>query len=187
MIFIQRNNLQFEINGDISFDEYMKSGFNGAEATIDDYELQANLYFPEVRMRNFIEIRNHDCVGGDLKYAVLAIYKGIMYDNCAMEECEELLKHLQYKDFSEIRYNLPKHALNTPVKKYKISDYSKEIIKIAEKSLKQMDFGEEYFLDSIKEYTYNNITPADVIIKNWHGKWNKDLSKLIKFLSDFEK
>ena len=73
MIFIQRNDLDFEINGDITFDEYMKNGFNGAEATLEDYELQANLYFPEVRLRNFIEIRNHDCVGGDLKYAILAI------------------------------------------------------------------------------------------------------------------
>ena len=100
MIFIQRNNLSIEINGDITFEEFMKNGYLGEYATLEDYELQANLYFPEVRMRNFIEIRNHDCVGGNLKYAILAIYKGIMYDNCAMDECEELLKHLQYKDFS---------------------------------------------------------------------------------------
>lgn len=183
MIFIQRNDLDFEINGDITFDEYMKNGFNGAEATLEDYELQANLYFPEVRLRNFIEIRNHDCVGGDLKYAILAIYKGIMYNKSATEECEELLKHLQYKDFAEIRYNVPKLALNTPVKKAKISNYAKEIIKIAEKSLKEMKTGEDIFLENLKEYTYNNITPADVIIKNWYGSWNKDLSELVKYLS----
>lgn len=184
MIFIQKDNLQFEINGDITFDEYIKNGYNGAEATIEDYELQANLYFPEVRMRNFIEIRNHDCVGGDLKYAILAIYKGIMYNESAMEECEELLKHLQYNDFSEIRYNVPKYALDTPVKKLKISDYAKEIINIAEKSLKEMQTGEDIFIDSIKEYTFNNITPADVILKNWYGDWNKDLSRMVKYLSE---
>ena len=187
MIFIQKNGLPFEINGDITFEQYMKDGFGGANATIEDYELQANLYFPEVRLRNFIEIRNHDCVGGDLKYAILAIYKGIMYNKSAMEECEELLKHLQYKDFSEIRYNVPKTALDTPVKKAKISDYAKEIINIAEKSLKEMQTGEKYFLDSIKEYTFKNLTPADVILKNWYGSWNKDLSKLVKFLSDSDK
>ena len=103
MIFIQREGLPFEINGNITFEEFIQNGWEGANATIDDYELHANLYFPEVRMRNFIEIRNHDCVGGDLKYAILAIYKGIMYDNQAIEECEELFKPLQYKDFSELR------------------------------------------------------------------------------------
>ena len=95
MIYIHRNNMDFEINGDINFDDFMKCGFAGADATIEDYELQANLCFPEVRLRNFIEIRNHDCVGGDLKYAVPALYKGIMYDKSAMSDVEEILKPLQ--------------------------------------------------------------------------------------------
>lgn len=185
MIFIQRENLQFEINGNITFEEFLKNGWEGTEATIDDYELHANLFFPEVRMRNFIEIRNQDCVGGDLKYAIPAIYKGILYSNSAMEECEELFKHLQYKDFAEIRYNVPKNTLQSRVKKAKLLDYAKEILAIAEKSLKEEQTGEELFLDSIKEYTLKGITPADVIIKNWNGSWNKNMKKLIKYLSEF--
>ncbi len=186
MIFIQRNGLHIELNGDITFDEFMKNGYMGEFPTIEDYELQANLCFPEVRMRNFIEIRNHDCVGGDLKYAILAIYKGLMYDNSAMEECEELLKHLQYKDFSELRYNVPKLGLQTKVKKAKVEDFAKEIINIAEKSLKNAQTGEELFLDSIKEFTLKGNSPADVIQKKWNGIWNKDLRKLIKYLNSFE-
>src|SRR5574344_90067 len=182
MIYIQRDNLQFELNGDITFDEFMKNGFHGENATLQDYELQANLCFPEVRMRNFIEIRNHDCVGGDLKYSILAIYKGIFYNNNSMEECEELLKHLQYKDFSELRFNVPKLALQTKIKNDKIYDYAKEIIKIAEKYLKEAQTGEDLFLDSIKEYTYNKVSPADIIQKNWNGIWNKDIGKMIKYL-----
>lgn len=183
MIFIQRDNNPVEINGDITFEEFMKNGYSGCQATIEDYELQANLYFPEVRMRNFIEIRNHDCVGGDLKYAILAIYKGIFYDNSAMDECEDLLKHLQYKDFSELRYNVPKQALQAKIKKEKVLDYAKNIIQIAEKYLKQAQTGEELFLDSIKEYTMKDVCPADIIQKRWNGSWNKDMKKMIKYLS----
>lgn len=183
MIFINRNNTPIEINGDITFEEFMKNGYVGEFPTIEDYELQANLYFPEVRMRNFIEIRNHDCVGGDLKYAILAIYKGILYDNCAMDECEELLKHLQYKDFSELRYNVPKQALQARIKKFKVQDYAKEIIKISEKYLKQSQTGEDLFLNSIKEYTMKGLSPADVIQKKWNGVWNKDMKKLINYIN----
>lgn len=186
MIFIQRDNLPFEINGNITFEEFMNNGWEGASATIDDYELQANLYFPEVRMRNFIEVRNHDCVGGDLKYAILAIYKGILYSNSAMSECEELFKGLQYKDFAELRFNVPKNTLQSKVKKAKALDYAKEIISIAERSLKEEQTGEELFLESIKEYTLKGLCPADVIIKNWDGSWNRNLSKLIKYLSENE-
>lgn len=186
MIFIQRSGQPIKINGDITFEEYMKSGFCGIIPSIEDYELQANLCFPEVRLRNFIEIRNHDCVGGDLKYAILAIYKGIFYDNNSMSECENLLSELQYKDFSELRYNVPKHGLQTRIKQYQILDYAKEILKIAEKSLKENQTGEELFLESIKEYTLKGNSPADIIQKKWNGCWHKDLRKLIKYLSDME-
>ncbi|MBR1424970.1 hypothetical protein IJ579_05355 [bacterium] len=183
IIFIHRDGNPIEINGNITFEEFMTDGYEGLYPTIEDYELQANLCFPEVRMRNFIEMRNHDCVGGDLKYSILAIYKGIMYDNQAMSECEELFKHLQYKDFSELRYNVPKHGLQAKIKKVEIKDYAKEIISIARKSLKEAQTGEEMFLSPIMELTSRGICPADIIQKKWNGIWNKDLRKLIKHLT----
>ncbi|MBO5446465.1 hypothetical protein J6A34_03050 [bacterium] len=183
MIFIQRDGLPFEINGNITFEEFLKDGWAGTQATLEDYELQANLYFPEVRMRNFIELRNHDCVGGDLKYAILAIYKGIMYNKSAMEECEELFKQLQYKDFAELRYNIPKQTLQAPVKKAKVLDYAKEILQIAENSLKTYSTGEDKFLEPIKELTLNGLCPADIIIKNWNGSWHRSMTKLINYLT----
>lgn len=183
MIFINKENNPIYINGDITFEEYLNKGWENYYATLEDYELQANLCFPEVRMRNFIEIRNHDCVNQDLKYSILAIYKGIMYGKGAMEECEELFKHLQYKDFSELRYNVPKNTLNANIKNHSAGDYAIEIIKIAEKGLKTLNTGEEKFLEPIKELTYNRKTPADIIIQNWTGIWNKDLRKLIQYLA----
>ena len=183
MIFIQRDGIPYEINGDITFEEYLKNGWAGTQATLEDYELQANLYFPEVRMRNFIELRNHDCVGGDLKYAILAIYKGIMYNKSAMSDCEELFKHIQYKDFAELRFNVPKQTLNAQIKKAKVLDYAKEILNIAEKHLKENQTGEELFLEPIKELTFKGLCPADILIKNWNGSWNRNMKNLINYLS----
>ena len=180
IIYLEHNNRYHEVNGDITFGEYMLNGYNDLQATLDDYLLQANLYFPEVRLRNFIEIRNHDCVGGDLKYSILAIYKGIFYSESGMKQCEELLKDLQYKDYSELRYNVPKSALMTKVKKVRVLDYAKEIINIAQNSLKQMGTKEEIFLEEIKKYTFNGICPADVVFKNWSTEWNRDVKQIIK-------
>lgn len=184
MIFINRETGTIPVNGKINFLEFMQNGFEDFSANIDDFKLHANLYFPEVRMRNFIEIRNHDCVGKNLQYSILAIYKGILYSHCAMNEIEELLKPFEYRDFSELRYNVPKSALNAKIGKFFVKDIAKEILYIAEKSLIGMDTGEENYLDAIKEYTLNGISPADVIIKNWNGLWNKDIRKLIKFVSE---
>ncbi len=183
MIFIQRNGQPITINGDITFEEYLKEGYGGIMPSLSDYELQANLCFPEVRLRNFIEIRNHDCVGGDLKYSILAIYKGIFYDNNAMSEAEELLKHLQYKDYSQLRYDNPRYGLKTEIKNSTVLEYVKGIIEIAEKSLKNMQTGESLFIRPVKDYIAKGISPADEIIKKWNGSWNKNLKKMINYLT----
>ena len=183
MIYIHREGCPIELNGNITFEEFMNEGYEGFYPTIEDYELQANLCFPEVRIRNFIEIRNHDCVGNDMQYAIAAIYKGIMYDNHAMDECEELFKHLQYKDFSELRYNVPKHGLQAKIKQFEIKHYAREIVNIARKSLKEAQTGEELFLSPLDDLTLKGFSPADIIQKKWNGSWNKDLRKLIKYLT----
>ena len=78
MIFINRDNRTVNMNGRLTFRQFMDKGFEGFDAEIDDWQLHSNLYFPEVRLRNFIEIRNHDCVGDGLEYSIPALYKGIM-------------------------------------------------------------------------------------------------------------
>ncbi len=183
MIFINRNGAPIPLKGKINFEEFMQKGFGDFDAEIDDFNLHANLYFPEVRLRNFIEIRNHDCAGNDLIYAVLAIYKGILYNKSAMDEIDELFARFTYEDFAELRYNVPKNALDSEICGTKISNIAKEILYIAEKSLIEKDTREEKFLDPIKELTLENLCPADIILRNWNGLWNKDVSKLVKYLS----
>ncbi len=181
MIFINRNSEAIALNGKLDFNQFMSD--RNYEADIEDFNLHANLYFPEVRLRNFIEIRNHDCVGNGLQYSILAIYKGILYNQFALDEVEELFKDFEYRDFSELRYNVPKSALNARIGKFLVKDIAKEILYIAEKSIIEMNTGEEKYFDAIKEYTLNGICPADVIIRNWNGCWNKDIKKLIKYVS----
>lgn len=182
MIFINRENTPISLKGKFTFEDFINEGYRDFDADIEDFKLQANLYFPEVRLRNFIEIRNHDCVGKDKIYALLAIYKGILYNETALDEIEELFAPFAYNDFSELRYNVPKNALKAHIKGIEVSEIAKEILYIAEKSLIEMDTKEEIFIESIKELVEDGISPADIIIRNWNGIWNKDIQKLIKYL-----
>ena len=59
MIFINRDGKTLSLNGRITFKQFMDKGFEGFYPTLDDWKLHSNLYFPEVRLRNFIEIRNY--------------------------------------------------------------------------------------------------------------------------------
>jgi glutamate--cysteine ligase len=181
MIYIDRSKRQVQLNGKVNFKEFMKSGWEGHDATIDDFILHANLYFPEVRLRNFIEIRNHDCVNHGLQYSLLALYKGLLYNQDAMGEVEELLSGFTPTQLSRLRFDVPHSAMQCRVGDYEVSEIAKEILCIAEKSLLQNNEGEEKYLDAIKEYTMAGIAPADVILRNWYGSWDKDVSKLVGY------
>jgi len=183
MIFINKENFPVEINGKINFETYMQNGWKGFFSDIDDFILHSNLYFPEIRLRNFIEIRNHDCVNHGLQFAILAIYKGILYNKTAMDEIEDLFSIFEYKDFAEFRYNVPKNALNCKIRNFEVSEIAKDILYIAEKALLENNEGEEKYLNTIKELTMRNLSPADIILKNWYGIWNKDINKLIKYVA----
>ncbi len=183
MIFIIRDEKPVKILGKINFEQFIKEGYMGYTATLEDFKLHANLYFPEVRLRNFIEIRNHDCANHGMQYSILAIYKGLLYNEKALEEVENIMSKFSYNNISEFRYSVPRNALACKVGKFWAKDIAKELLEVANTSLKEAGEGEESFLAPIMELTPYGLSPADVILSNWKGDWGKDVSKLIKYLN----
>jgi len=163
MIFINRENRTLSINGRLTFKQFMEKGYEGFEANIDDWKLHSNLYFPEVRLRNFIEIRNHDCVGGGLEYSIPALYKGILYNSSAIQEIENLIGKYYPREINELRYDVARFAINSKIRGQKIADICKEILKISYTSLKEQGYNEEKFLEPIIELLKKNKIPADLI------------------------
>lgn len=184
MIFISRENIPVQINGRINFEEFMKNGFEGFTATKEDFDLHSNLCFPEVRMRNFIEIRNHDCVNHGLQYSLLAIYKGIFYDENVIRQTENLLSKYSYQEIFKLRYKVPQLGLEAKIRQIKIKEICSEIIKIAETSLITKRENEENFITPIKNLTEKCLTPADLITYNWNNKWGKNIDLLIRYINN---
>lgn len=183
MIYFVRGGKTMEVLGKINFKEFMERGYEGYEAALEDFQLHANLYFPEVRLRNFIEIRNHDCANHGMQYSILALYKGILYNKKALADVEKLLSKFSYNSIMELRYGVPRSGLNTKIDKFRAKDIAKELLQIAQCSLKENGEGEEKFLEPIMDLTPYGISPADLILKHWYGDWNKDVSRLVKYLN----
>ena len=162
MIFINRENRTVSLNGRLTFKQFMEKGYEGFEANIDDWNLHANLYFPEVRLRNYIEIRNHDCVGGGLEYSIPALYKGIMYDSASLEEVEKMLGGYFYNEINELRYNVARYGIHSKIRGVKVSDVCKNFVNIAYNSLQKQGDDEEKYLEPIIELLKKNKMPVDM-------------------------
>ena len=162
MIFINRDSKNISINGKLTFRQFMDKGFEGFYPTLEDWKLHANLYFPEVRLRNFIEIRNHDCVGEGLEFSIPALYKGIMYSKSAMDEVNELLSKYSFDEINELRYKVAKSAVNSNINGRSILPICKEIVEIAYYSLKTNLDDEEKFLEPLMDLLKKGKCPADL-------------------------
>ena len=162
MIFINRENMTVNVNGRLTFRQFMDKGFEGFNASLEDWQLHSNLYFPEVRLRNFIEIRNHDCVGGGLEYSIPALYKGIMYSASALEEVSNMLLKYSYNEINELRYNVAKYATASKLRKHPILSICKELAEIAYYSLKSGCEDEEKYLEPLIEMLKQNKVPCEL-------------------------
>ena len=162
MIFINRNGKCLSINGNLTFKQYMEKGFEGFYPTMEDWKLHSNLFFPEIRLRNFIEIRNHDCVGNGLEYSIPALYKGILYSKSAMEEVEDILNKFTANEIKELRYKVARSAIHSKINGKSILPICKELAEIAYYSLKTEGENEEEFLDPLMELLKKGKCPADV-------------------------
>ena len=184
MIFIERyiNGVKKSLRVEnLTFRKFMKQGYQGFYPNKDDWSTHLSLYFPDVRIKSYIEIRNHDNQRRDLICSVPALWKGLLYNNEAMRAVLDILKNLTYFDFEYVRRKTPKYGLDMKIKHLPLKDIAKEIVDISYQSLKSYSKGEENFLEPLKEYTDNGITPADVVIKNFNTTWNRNISKFIEY------
>lgn len=157
----------------MTFRNYMKN----YEASMDDWFLHMTTFFPDVRMKNFLEVRNCDCQKEELIMAFPALIKGIMYNDSAIDAAWDLVKHLSWEKRNGLRTLVPKHGLDTRLGNFRVIDIAKELVSIAEVSLKD----DSVYLQKIKELLQNNTAPADIIIMKWDSEWNREIKKLIEY------
>ena len=170
MIFIRRNNKYFGTTQ--TFREFMKDGLLGIKANISDWENHISLYFPDVRLKSYVEIRNHDAQNSEMTLSVPAFWKGILYNSEAVDEIQNILSKYEYEDFINLRKTSIINGIYTKLGKHKIIDLIKEFFDISYSSLKGKNKGEEKYLDVVYEYISLKRTPADDLIEKFVQKSN---------------
>lgn len=149
MIFVQRGKNFYPTNQ--TFRDFMQNGLGDIKAEISDWETHLSLYFPDVRLKNYVEIRNHDAQNLSMTQSVFAFWKGIIYNQVAIEEIEKILNKFDYEDYMQLREDSPKYATESRIKNYKILDFIKEFYDISYSSLRENKLNEEDYLNCVYE------------------------------------
>lgn len=90
LLFIIRNDQLISVDG-ITFAEYLKNGYHDYEPQLSDWVAHLGTLFPEARLKNVIEVRSADTCSPGFAVALAALWKGLLYDEAALEEALAIL------------------------------------------------------------------------------------------------
>lgn len=163
MLFFERSGKKIVVNGEITFKEFLNKGYNGYQAELMDYKLHASLCFPDVRLKNCIEIRNHDSQKMPFTLAICAFYKGILHNDNALLEVQKILKWLPSEDISKLALDAARYGLDFSADKKSAFEVTENLFNIAKDSLAA---SEKHYLKPVLKMLKNRECMADIILKN---------------------
>ncbi|MBW2495007.1 MAG: glutamate--cysteine ligase [Deltaproteobacteria bacterium] len=185
MFFIVRKG-RFEPAYDMTFRQFLENGRKGERATLADFDRHLTTLFPEVRVKQFIEVRCADAVPSRLTCSLPALWKGILYDATARAAAANLVEAEQAEREaaaeSVSRLGLAAHYAGRP-----ILDLARELVEIARGGLERIGHAgpsapdESAFLDPIFAQLALEKSPGQVVLECWEGEWERSFERLIEY------
>jgi glutamate--cysteine ligase len=156
----------------------------GEKPTARDWENHLSTLFPEVRLKQFLEMRGADMGSAEQVIALPAFWTGLLYDSAALDAAWDLVKGWTAEERQRLRNDVPRTALATPFRKGSVFDLAREALAIATAGLtnrnRRNDAGETeaVHLAPLERTLHDRKTPAEHWLDLYHGEWGGDLTRI---------
>jgi glutamate--cysteine ligase len=180
MYFVIRDHKYINVAGE-NFRAFMRGELPqlpGEKPTIKDWEDHLSTLFPEVRLKQFLEMRGTDM--GDRAHilALPALWVGLLYDDDALNEAADRIKQWTTAEMQALRNDVPRTAIHTPFRGCLVSDIARDMVGLAKAGLKRRGLGEEQYLAPLELTLAMDKTPAERWLDKYHGDWAGDLTRV---------
>ena len=158
----------------------------GALPTLRDWSDHMTTAFPEVRLKQYLEMRGADGGPWNRLCALPAFWVGLLYDDAALDAAWDLVKDFSLAERHALRDGVPKQALKLPFRGASVRELALEALKIAAHGLQRRalknrnDADERIFLTPLIESAEENQTPAERKLALFHGEWNGDIDHVFR-------
>jgi glutamate--cysteine ligase len=160
-------------------------GFEGEYPTMKDWEDHITVAFPEVRLKQYLEMRGADGGPWNIICALPALWVGLLYDSEAQSEAYNLAKpFMNTNTLEESRISAAKFGLGGNLGNKPIQDIALEMLRISSSGLErrnQLDnrgMDERQFLDPLFDIVKNKQTGAEKLLQKYNNSWNRDINKI---------
>ena len=155
----------------------------GERPTTKDWEDHLSTLFPEVRLKQFLEMRGADMGSEAATNALPALWVGLLYDDEARDAAWELVKDWTAEERQALRDQVPRTAIHTPFRGGTVADVAKRVVDLARDGLRrrgEFENGEDEtkYLAPLDETLELGKTPAERWLDKYYGEWAGDLTRI---------
>jgi glutamate--cysteine ligase len=179
MYFAKRDGRYVDLTGR-SFRKFISGGLDvlpGERATMKDWSDHLTTLFPEVRLKQYLEMRGADCGPLERLSALAALWTGVFYDPAALAAAWDLCKGWSAEDRLRLRADAARTGLKGSVGGRAIRTVAEDLVAIAREGLKRRRrereglADETAYLEPLEEIAASGITPAERLLERFHGPW----------------
>jgi glutamate--cysteine ligase len=183
MYFAKRDGRYVDLTGR-SFRKFVAGALDelpGERANMKDWSDHLTTLFPEVRLKQYLEMRGADCGPLDRLSALAALWTGVLYDGAALEAAWDLCKAWTSEDREKLRSDVARIGLKAKVAGRTAQSVAQDLIAIAREGLKRRRREREQLLDEssylvpLEEIADSGVTPAEKLLELYHGAWRGEV------------
>ena len=183
MYFINRNHHYIDMTK-YTFKEYLDENSNNQDDAIllKDWEDHLTTLFPQVRLKQYIEIRSMDACSWDLICSQPAFWIGILYDDEIMDNVKEITESWTQQDRQYLNKTVPEEGLQSKFKEKKLISFAQDFFELSKKGLKKRnrlskngEFDESIHMKDLEKNLENGCSPADCLINKYKLNWDKSV------------
>ncbi len=185
MYFVKREGRYIDVAGR-SFRDFMEGKLPelpGETPTMKDWVDHTSTIFPEVRLKQYLEMRGSDSGPWSRLCALPALWTGIFYDQAALAAAWDLCKDWTAEDHNAVRAQVARLGLKAEVGGRSVRDIAVDMVAIAKEGLKRRArlsgglVDETGYLGELEEIADSGLTPADRLLALYHGPWQGDAGR----------
>lgn len=154
--------------GGVSFERMLEDGIpGGGPVRLSDWALHLTTLFPEVRVKQQIEIRGADSCPVELNAALAALWRGLLYDDEARREAIALTSGWSRADRLASHEAAGIHGLDARVPGTTLRELAREIVAIASRALARLDPLDAELLEPLRAIAWHGHSPSVALLRDW--------------------
>jgi glutamate--cysteine ligase len=186
MYFVYRDEKYINAAGH-SFKDFMAGKLDmlpGVRPTIKDFEDHLSTAFPEVRLKQFLEMRGADGGPWDRLCALPAFWVGLLYHQDTLDAAWDMVKDWTVEEMEQLRTDVPKLALGATLRNRTAQEIAVAALELSHQGLNHRNYldkvgmNETHFLKPLFRTAESGRTPAEELLAAYEGRWRGNVDNV---------